>query len=476
VNVLLRERELGYVLRQSDSVGLVTCERFRDLDHGAHLDALAPGWREGGSGALRVVASVDGGGRPLAALEREPEAGLDAELDRRARAADAQDAASIFYTSGTTGQPKGVVLTHDMELRSAYGSAYTRAFEDGRRILFALPLNHVFAYIEGLLAALFAGGAAIIQPRFDPVATLEAIERHRATEALFVPTMSLAVVDAARRRRHDTGSLHSVMSAAAPAPARLWRELVEELGVEQLVTAYGMTETSAASTFTMPGDEMERLVGTVGRPKLGGVAGDLVTYKLVDAFTGADADPAGEGELVARGAIVSRGYYRKPEETAAVLDADGWLRSGDLGRIDAHGYLRITGRSKDLYKCGGELVMPVEVEAHLTEHPDVAQAYVVGVPDERMGEVGCAYVVPVAGRTPSPEALIEHCRAGLARFKVPARIVLREAAELPLTASGKVQKFLLAREQRDATDDAALGDHAQPVGRALEGQGGGHGR
>jgi fatty-acyl-CoA synthase len=434
INVLLRARELEYVLRQSDSVGLVAAARFRDLDHRAHLAEVAPRLPD-----LRFVAWR------AADLERDPDAGLDAELQARARRIGPGDTATLFYTSGTSGEPKGVVLTHDMELRSAYGSALTRGFEDGRRILFALPLSHVFAYVEGLLAALFVGGAVIVQSRFDPAQTLAAIESHGANEALFVPTMSLAVVDAARAGEHDLSSLHSVMSAAAPAPARLWNDLRELLGLEQLVTAYGMTETAAATTFTMPDDPLERLVGTVGRPKLGGVAGELVAYKLVDPFAGTELEPGSEGELAARGPIVSRGYHGKPEETAAALTPDGWLRSGDLARIDDDGYVMLTGRSKELYKCGAELVMPREVEARLTEHPDVAQAYVVGVPDERMGEIGCAFVIPAAGRSPETEALIAHCRAGLARFKVPERVVFMAAEELPLTASGKVQKFKLAQ-------------------------------
>lgn len=213
VSVLLRARELEYVLRQSDSVGLVVVDRFRDLDHAAHVAEIGP--RLPG---LRFLAG------DAAELERGP----DAELARRA-AASAHDFATIFFTSGTTGQPKGAVLTHDMELRSAYGSAYTRGFEDGRRILFALPLNHVFAHVEGLLASLFVAGAAVVQSRFEPAATLAAIGRHRVTEALFVPTMSLAVVAAARAGGHDVSSLHSVMSAAAPAPARLWTALRELL-------------------------------------------------------------------------------------------------------------------------------------------------------------------------------------------------------------------------------------------------------
>jgi fatty-acyl-CoA synthase len=474
INFLLRAQELSYVLEQSNAVALVTMEEFRDLDELATLDQIAPGWERlhGGEArvaalpSLRLTVTVPREAWPGAELRSRREGALSlagveqAEPSSPTASTQPGDLATIFYTSGTTGRPKGVLSTHDMELRSAYGSALTRAFEDGRRILFALPLHHVFAYVEGLLASMFVGGGVIIQAAFDPQASLEAIEQHGANEALFVPTMSLAVIDAARVGTYETASLHSVMSAAQSAPARLWRELRELLGVEQLVTAYGMTETAAATTFTFPEDPDELLVETVGKPKLGGAAGDpalggvLAEYKTIDPVTGGDLEAGAEGELLARGPIVTSGYYAKPEETAAATLPDGWLRSGDLGWIDEGGYLRLTGRSKDLYKCGGELVMPTEVEARLTARSDVAQAHVVGVPDERMGEVGCAWIVPAEGCVPEADELIAHCRSELARFKVPAHVLFTTADELPLTASGKVQRFVLGER---AVEQLGLG-------------------
>jgi fatty-acyl-CoA synthase len=465
INFLLRANELGYVLRQSDAALLVCMARFRDLDYLAMLDQLAPGWeRAGGVEAfprLREVAvfSPGGGGRSgaleLVALEQRGDSVALAELERRERAAAPASTADVIYTSGTSGAPKGVMLSHDALLRSAYGSAWTRAFQDGRRILFALPLYHVFAYVEGLLAALYAGGAIIPQTAFDPASTLRAVERHGADEALFVPTMTIAVLEAARSGDHDLGSLHAVMSAAAPAPVRLWRAVREVLGVSEIVTGYGMTETSAASTYTQPDGPLELVASTVGAPKHGAVAGDpalgglLATYKTVDPITGEDLPPGTEGELSVRGPIVTHGYYEKPGETAAALDARGWLRSGDLGRVDTrHGSLILTGRSKELYKCGGELVAPKEVEEILTQHPAVAQAYVAGMPDDRMGEVGCAWVVPEGADRPDPDELIQHCRERLARFKVPVHMIYLSADQLPTTATGKVQKFRLIEQAR----------------------------
>ncbi|TWP36329.1 AMP-binding protein [Leekyejoonella antrihumi] len=461
INFQLRAEELAYVLTQSRASAVITMEEFRGIDALDALDRITPGWERGQRGGslpeLRLVVTVPhASARParstaltLGCIERDPDPAIDDELAARAARMDPRDTTTIFYTSGTTGQAKGVLSSHDMELRSAYGSAYTRAFEDGRRILFALPLHHVFAYIEGLLASMFVGGCAVLQPAFDPRESLLAIERHDVGEALFVPMMSLAIIDAVRAGSYDLSSLHSVMSAAQSAPARVWKELSELLDLEQLVTAYGMTETSAATTFTMPGDTLDNLVDTVGRPKLGGSAGDpelggrLAEYKAVD-LSGRDLQPGEEGELAARGPIVAPGYYGKAQETAEVMLPGGWLRSGDLGRVRVDGYLELTGRSKDLYKRGAEMVMPAEIEARLDRRPDVAQAHVVGVPDERMGEVGCAWVVPNEDAKPTAEELIDYCRSELARFKVPVYVLFTTADQLPLTASGKVQKFKLA--------------------------------
>lgn len=455
INVRLRAQELADVLAQSRAAALITVDEFRDVDALAALDRIAPGWDAGGTiGALpelRLVVLVPQ--RGSAARPHVPtidELAAEPPLDAQRTARDPGAVSTIFYTSGTTGRSKGVLGTHDMELRSAYGSAYTRGFEDGRRILFALPLSHCFAYIEGLLASLFVAGSVVVESVFDPKQTLADIERHRANEALFVPTMSIAVIAAARADTHDLSSLHSVMSAASTAPVRLWQDLYDVLGIEQCVTAYGMTETSAATTFTDPGGPIDELVDTVGRPKPGGVAGDpelggkLAAYKTVDPVTGADLPAGSEGELAARGPIITPGYFEQPEATAAVLLPGGWLRSGDLGYVRADGALVLTGRSKELYKCGGELVMPAEVEARLTARPDIAQAYVVGVPHPEMGEVGVAWIVPAEGATVDPAEVIDYCRAELARFKVPDRVLVVAAEDLPLTLSGKVQKFKLA--------------------------------
>ncbi len=374
----------------------------------------------------------------------------DAEVAERTAEADPHANSDLLYTSGTTGQAKGAMLRHDALLRTAYSSAYTRAFADGRRILYALPIYHVFGYIEGLVAALFVGGAICPHPTFVADKILRDIGTHRIDELICVPAMTTEVLTTARAGDYDLSSLSVMFSSGAAHSPGMFPEMQDVLGVDELFTAYGQTETTASTTCTQPGDPIDRLAGTNGCLKPAGVAGDpelggvLAVYRTVHPGTGATL-PVGEvGELVVRGPIVTHGYYDKSAETAALFTEDGWMRTGDLGRIDENGYLILTGRTKESYRCGGELVLPGEIEKVLADHPAVLAAHVVGIPHPRMGEVGCAWVVSTPDR-PSSEDLIAYCASRLARFKVPAAVLFAEAHELPTTVTGRVQKFLLTQ-------------------------------
>jgi fatty-acyl-CoA synthase len=456
INFLNRQDELGYVLKQSDVVCLFTMSRFRDLDYLGFLDGLAPGWETRGGGnifpKLRNVVvfcnSDEVSRQGVTTLEAfTAQAPVWTGVDETNPFANSD----IIYTSGTTGSPKGVMLTHDMMLRAAFGSAYGRAFEDGRRILFSLPMYHVYGYVEGLLSALFVGGAVIPQIKFDAAATLSAIGRHRASDVLLIPTMTLALLDEIRRRPYDLSSLHSMISSGGRSPTHIWEQIVELLQPKELTTGYGMTEVTASTTVTRPNDPIDRLVNTNGRLRDVGPAADphldgrLVIYRVVDPETGLTVAPGVVGELQARGLGVTAGYYNKPAETAAAFTPDGWLRTGDLGRIDSDDYLTLVGRLKESYRCGGEQVLPSEIEDLLVTHPAVLQAHIVPVPDDRMGEIGVACVVLREPPQATPEELIAFCASRLARFKVPRHVIPLRADDIPVTPSGRARKFLLAQ-------------------------------
>ncbi len=457
VNFLFRTEELAYVVLQSACKVVISMDAFRGLDYLDSFDRIAPGWDRAdftGSEALRAVV-VFGRGRPggltLASLEARGAAD-GKPLPPHTAAPD--DMAVIMYTSGTTGLPKGVIQSHDNLARSAYAGAYHLAFEDGRRILTALPLYHAFALVQGLLAAMFVGGALIPQLAFDAATTYAGIERHRASYLALVPTMSVALLEYPDIDRHDLSSLIAVLAAAAPTPVWVWQKLKDRLGFHEVFTGYGMTEVTSATTFTAPDDPLELVATTVDRVFDGGVAGMaeqgglIAAYKAVDPLTGADLPTGAEGELCSRGPTSTTGYFAKPQETAALF-LDGWVRSGDLGRVRADGYLELTGRSKELYKSGGELVAPKEIEELLTAHPAVGQAFVIGVPDERWGEIGCAWIVRSPGASVEAEELIALARERLARFKVPKHVLFIETPDLPTTPTGKVQKFRLVQMAKE---------------------------
>lgn len=460
VNYQFRAKELGYVLDQSDATLLITMDRYRDLDYLDALDSLVPGWESAGGGDVipnlrRVIVFSPGGGSregasTLADLEAAATDASRTELTERENNVDPQSYSDILYTSGTTGSPKGVLLKHDQIVREAYAAAYQRALEDGRRMGFPLPMYHVFGYIECLVPAMFVGGAVVPQVVFDAAQMLTSIGRHRVNEVVAVPAVTLPLLAEYPRGHYDVTSVHTVFSSGGVAPPSIWNDIRAVFGAVEFVTGYGMTETTATTTCTDPEDDEIMLTTTNGRLRDGGVAGDpelggrVAVYKTVDPQTEQDLPPGSPGHLLARGMVVTDGYYNKPQETALAFTDDGWLRTGDIGRIDADGVLTLIGRLKESFRVGGEMVMPREIELVLAAHPEVAEAHVVGVPHERMGEVACAWVVPVdADNPPDPSTLVAHCQGSLARFKVPRHVLYIAAGELPVTATGRVQKFRL---------------------------------
>ncbi|MCL6454065.1 MAG: AMP-binding protein [Alicyclobacillus sp.] len=458
LNTMLREDELDYMLRQSDARWLILHQTAVGTDHAESVSRLLQGSR-GGDLPLRVVQAVciPNTDRPLPPVflpwadfvqagDSIPDGNVEHLLEAKQYPDEVCD---IVYTSGSTGLPKGVMLTHQHILRCGFSSALSRAYEDGRRIFIPLPLYHVFAYVEGLSALSFVGGALIIPPAFRPKQALEMMEKYQATDMLCVPSILLAVLNHPDRPKHDLSSLFALMCAAAPAPIPVWQQAVEAFGLQEICTGYGGTEVSAATAHTEIGDSLERITTRVGRLKPGGSSGlpefgwRNTEYKTIDPDTLEDLPEGAVGELVVRGNIVSHGYYNKPDETGRTIDKDGWLRTGDLGRIDEDGYIEFLGRSKEMYKVSGENVSPREIEDVITRHPGVRQAYVVGVPDKLTTETGAAFVECREGVRLTRREVIQWCQERLAKFKIPRYVWFMQPGDWPMTGTGKIQKFKL---------------------------------
>ena len=346
-----------------------------------------------------------------------------------------EDVATLLYTSGTSGRPKGVMLSEANIFWSVTNFNHGNAVTANSVFLCDMPLFHTAGLITAVRAPLQAGGCAIVSRGFDPARTLARLTNptRRVTHYFSVPQMAATLWN---QPGFDPSALRHLVAwtvGGAPNP-RAQTERFVSAGIA-LVEGFGMTETG--SNFGMPPGDFDRMVEKAGSCGLPFVA---IEARTVDR-TGIEV-PAGEhGELVLRGPSVTRGYWNQPDASAAAFDDDGWFRTGDVAICDADGFVTIVDRHKDMYISGGENVYPAEVEAVLGELADIAEVAVVGVPDLRWGEVGRAYVVPADGRTVAIEAALDHCRRRLARYKVPAILVLTDA--VPRTASGKVQKHLL---------------------------------
>ncbi|MFE5476150.1 FadD3 family acyl-CoA ligase [Nocardia sp. NPDC056541] len=332
------------------------------------------------------------------------------------RAVNGTDIADIIYTSGTTGRPKGVMMNHRQTLRLYAEWCDLADLREGDRYLMVNPFFHTFGYKAGLISSLIRGATMLPVPVFDVEQVLELVERERVTMLPGPPTLYHALLDAPATR--DLSSLRAAVTGAADIPVELIRRVKTELPFQSIMTGYGLTEAGTA-TASRPGDTFEQVATTVGTP-----------------CDGVEVRIAEDDEVLVRGYSVMQGYFDDPDATTAVIDADGWLHTGDLGSLDLDGRLRINGRKKDMYIVGGFNAYPAEVEAFLLEHPAVAQVAVVGVPDERLGQVGRAFVV---AKGPVSEAeLVSWARDRMAGYKAPRSV--RFLDELPLNATGKVMK------------------------------------
>ena len=447
LNTLYRADEIEFTLREAACSFIVSMRSFGSRNVAAELDSTLPGWSKGACAALPDL-------RGGLTFDRErPEAFLDAlarDGDALANVAiGADDTAVIMFTSGTTGSPKGVEISHDNLLRASYAGAYHQAFEDGRRAVFSLPLYHGFGLVVGLLSGMVVGGAIIPLLRFDPDAILTAIEKHRATYLMGVPTMTIALLEQAKRKNYDFSSLTAIHSAAAPTPSWVWADICETFGCDDIITSYGQTEVTATVICTVPGDPIDVVAETQGCIVEGGIAGMLDKggkideFKTIDPESGEDLPWGSPGELCCRSPMNSKGYFRRADATAQLFLPGGWIRMGDLGQFREDGNLFLTGRTKELYKSRGELVSPKELEQLLTQLDDIAQAFFIGMPDDQYGECGCAWIVRSEGSTISASAIQEFLRGKVAGYKLPRDIWFLTEAELPTTGTGKVQKARL---------------------------------
>ena len=339
------------------------------------------------------------------------------------------DLSDILFTSGTTGKPKGVMSTHGQTLRAFADWSDVIGLREGDRYLIVNPFFHAFGYKAGILACLMRGATMVPHAVFDPKSVLARIPEERISMLPGPPALYQSILNDPDLATADISSLRLAVTGAAVIPVELIHRMQKELGFETVVTGYGLTECTGVATMCRHDDDPETIATTSGR------AIPDVEVKLAD-----------DGEILVRGYNVMQGYFDDPEQTAEAIDADGWLHTGDVGEMDERGYVRITDRKKDMYIVGGFNAYPAEIENVMLGHDAIAQVAVVGVPDERLGEVGMAFVVCRSGQTVDPDEVIAWCRDRMANYKVPRRVEVVDA--LPLNASGKVRKYELRDRAR----------------------------
>jgi len=429
VNTRFKGVEAADILRRSGARALVTVTDFLGTDYVA---MLADSGIELPDLATIVVAHgpATAGTVPWAGFVARATDADRVEVDRRSADLGADDPCDILFTSGTTGVPKGVVQTHGRTLCVAVDWVAMTGLTADDRYLMVNPYFHMFGLKAGILAAVCAGATMLPLAVFDVDRVLSLVAEERVTVLPGAPTLYQGILDHPGRDRYALSTLRVAVTGAADIPVELIRRLDDELPFSTIITGYGLTEGGTA-VATSPDDDVETIATTVGRPRPG------FELRIVDD-DGNDVPAGAPGEIVLRGGSIMSHYLDDPEATAQALSPDGWLRTGDLGVVEPSGCVRIVGRSKDMFIVGGFNAYPAEIENALLRHPDIQQAAVIGVPDERLGEVGMAFVVLRPDATGTAADIVAWSRDQMANYKVPRVVELVQ--ELPVNATGKVVK------------------------------------
>ena len=458
VNINYKSVELEYLLRQSETENIFVIDGYQDTDYVQTLYELVPELKTQPRGFLKtenfphLKRVMFLGQEKHRGMYSIPEilalAAMTTEAQYKARQAelDCHDVVNMQYTSGTTGFPKGVMLSHYNVGNNGFWIGENQKFTEKDRVCIPVPLFHCFGCVLGTTAAVSHGSCMVILERFDPVQVMASVEQERCTALYGVPTMFIAILEHKLFSKFDFRSLRTGIMAGSPCPIEIMKAVAEKMHAKEITIVYGLTEASPGITQSKTTDSLELRVSTVGRPMT------CIEVKLVDPETGEQVGPGKQGEICCRGYNVMKGYYNMPEATAKAIDEDGWLHSGDLGVMDENGYIAITGRSKDMIIRGGENISPREIEEFIYQMDGVADVQVVGVPSKKFGEEVGAFVIKKAGYDFTEEDIRDFCRGKISRYKVPKYISFIKS--YPMTASGKVMKYKLRELSHELFPDA----------------------
>lgn len=445
INPAYRAFEVEYALNKVECRALVCAESFKETHYLEILADLAPELTQATPGALSssrlphletVIRLGESSSPGMYRFSDICALGTDthyAQVSAISADLSPDDPINIQFTSGTTGNPKGATLTHFNILNNGLANAQAMELTHKDSLCIPVPLYHCFGMVMGVLASVSKGTTMVFPaPGFDPLATLTAVEAERCTALHGVPTMFIAELEHERFSEFDLSSLRTGIMAGAPCPVEIMNRVMREMGMHNVLIAYGQTELSPVNHMTLKNDTIERRTETVGR------AVPWLQVRIVDQE--GHTVPVGEkGEILTRGYSVMRGYWNDEERTKETIDAAGWLHSGDLGTMDSDGYVKVVGRISDMIIRGGENIYPREVEEYLYTHPAISEAQVFGIPDEKYGEIVCAWIQIQAGQTLTEGEVRQYCQNNISHFKVPQHV--RFVDTFPMTVTGKIQKY-----------------------------------